>query len=184
MLVNDAAKGRRTVVALAVACALCQLMVAPNIGILGGRANFALVFVGCATIATGSASAPALGFAAGLFYDLAGTGPVGLMALALTLAAFALSRMGSVGAADDPVGALGAFVPVDLAVAVLYALVLLASGQASSFVDVVLMRALPGALLDGLFFLAACALMGRSGRGSGGLGAGSRRGGHYSVKGL
>lgn len=184
MLVNDAAKGRRTTIGLAVACALCQLMVSPNIGLLGGRPNFALVFLAFTALSTGSSSAPALGFAAGLFYDLAGTGPMGLMTLMLTVAAFAMSHMGAVGAAEDPMGALGAFVPVALAVAIGYALVLLVTGQASSFVDVVIMRALPGAALDIAAFLVLSFIMGRIGRTGGSRGVGSRKGGHYSMKGL
>ena len=59
MIVNDAAKGRRTSVVLAVVLGLLQLSVIPNVGILGGRANLALVFVACACLGGDARKAPA-----------------------------------------------------------------------------------------------------------------------------
>ena len=43
MIVNDTGKFRRVAIILAVVLCLLQLSIAPYVGILGGRANLALV---------------------------------------------------------------------------------------------------------------------------------------------
>ena len=48
---------------------LLQLSIAPYVGILGSRANLALVLAVALTLG-GEVKAPAIGFACGLFYDL------------------------------------------------------------------------------------------------------------------
>ena len=91
MIVKDAGKNRRVAVVLGIVLLVLQLGVAPNIGLFGGRANLALVFVGATCLGGEASRAPILGFVAGLVYDLAGTGPIGLMALLLTLAGWLMA---------------------------------------------------------------------------------------------
>lgn len=186
MIVRDASRNRRSALWLALVLLVLQLGFAPNIGILGGRANLALVFVGCTCLGGDARRAPVYGFVAGALYDLSGTGPLGLMALVLTLAGWALASLDRPSPADDLAGSLVLFVPLALGVALLCALVLLALGS-STFVDLVFMRALPGAVLDCLCFVAASKLLERLGGGGsqglnlGGKGHGGRRGGHYTM---
>ena len=168
MIVRDTGKSRRVALVLGAVLLALQLGVAPNIGILGGRANLALVFVGCTCLGGDVRSAPALGFCAGLLYDLAGTGPIGLMALLLTLLGWFLAASDRPGPADDLGGAMALFVPAAVLVGVVYAVVLLALGVSSSPVDALLLRALPGAALDCACFALAGMALARAGAGSGG----------------
>ena len=187
MIVNDQASSRRISAVLAVVLAVLQLALVPNVGILGGRANLALVLAACACLGGEVRSAPVIGCLSGLFYDMTGTGPIGLMALLLTLLAWAYAATGRTRVADDVPAALAIFAPSAVGVGVVYALILLATGQASSFVDVVFLRAVPGAALDCLAFWIVGTLLSRMpGASSSGLslGGGKKRSGHYDMKGL
>jgi len=125
MIVNDTGKARRVSIVLAVVLGILQLSIVPNVAILGGRANLALVFVATVCLGGETSKAPFVGFFAGLFYDLAGSGPIGLMTLLLTLTGFALSAAGRSRVSDDPTASMVLFVPVALVVEALYAIVLL-----------------------------------------------------------
>lgn len=186
MKLNNQAPSHRSTVILGIVLALLQLSVVPNVGILGGRANLALVFVACACMGADTPKAPVIGFLAGLFYDLAGSGPVGLMALLLTVVAWLLSSTGRSSVAEDLPSALALFAPVALVVALVYAIVLLVSGQASSFVDAVFLRGLPGAVLDCVCLAVCGVVLSRVGttRPGGGMSLGGRghQGGHYKMK--
>ena len=182
MIVNDTGRARRVSIALAVVLGILQLSIVPNIGIIGGRANLALVFVASVCLGGETSKAPVTGFFAGLFYDLAGSGPIGLMALLLTLTGFALSAAGRSRVSDDPTASVVLFAPVALAVEVLYAIVLLLFGQAESFVEVVFMRALPGAVLDCLSLCIVAIILARFSGGSSGFGGKHSSG--LSLKGL
>lgn len=183
MIVNDTGKFRRVAIILAIVLCLLQLSIAPYVGILGGRANLALVLAVALTLGGEESKAPAIGFACGLFYDLAGSGPIGLMALLLTVMCYALAVGGHSRIADDPTAGVVLFVPAALIVEVGYALVLLVFGQASSFVDVVFLRALPGALLDCLSMAVVAFALSRTG-GTGGTFGGHHSSGGLSMKGL
>ena len=180
MIVNDSSKNRSTLIVLAVVLAVLQLGVVPNVALLGGRANLSLVLVAVACLGGSTATAPAIGFACGLFYDLAGSGPIGLMALLLTLTGFALASAGRSRVADDFGASLAIFFPLSFVVGVIYACVLLIFGQSSSVVDALFFRALPGAVLDSVSFAIVAFVLSRSaGPSMGGKGA-SR----FSTKGL
>lgn len=70
MIVNDTGKARRVSIVLAVVLGILQLSIVPNVAILGGRANLALVFVAAVCLGGETSKAPFVGFFAGLFYDL------------------------------------------------------------------------------------------------------------------
>lgn len=185
MIVHDTGKSKRTAAVLAVVLLVLQLGFAPNIAILGGRANLALVFVGLTCLGGQPAHAPWQGFLAGLAYDLCGSGPIGLMAILLTLTAWVFAASDRPAPTEDATGALMAFVPMALVVGVAYAICLLVLGQAGSFVDAVFLRAIPGAVLDCLSFALASWVLAHTGAGpSSGLslGAAGRKGSHYSLK--
>ena len=182
MIVNDSGRARRNAIVLAVVLGLLQLSIIPNVGILGGRANLCAVFVAVTCLGGDSSKAPLVGFLSGLFYDLAGSGPIGLMALLLTLAGFALSSSGRSRVADDPAASVAIFAPVSVVLEVVYAVVLLVFGQAGSFFEVVFMRALPGAVLDCLALAIVAFVLSRSGGTGSGLGGKHSSG--LSMKGL
>lgn len=186
MIVNDTSKNKRSLVILGIVLGVLQLAVVPNVALVGGRCNLALVFVALACLGGSAASAPAIGFGAGLFYDLAGSGPIGLMALLLTLLGFALASAGRSRVSDDPAASVTIFVPASLLVGFLYAIVLLVVGQASSFVEVVFLRALPGCVLDVVAFAVCAFVLARFGSSPSGFGGGkgSRGGSRFSTKGL
>lgn len=184
MLVNDPTKVRRQTVILALVLGLLQIAVAPNIGIGSGRANLALVFVGCMCMGSESSTAPFYGFFAGLFYDLVGSGPIGLMALILTAAAWILSLAGQTKPSEDLGSALAFYGPVAAVVNVVYAIVLLISGQAESFIATIVFHALPAIILDIAVFALVAFIMGRTSTPSSGLGSArhSRSKGGLSMK--
>lgn len=71
-----------------VLCAVLQVGVAPHMSILNGHPNFALIFAGCAMATLPPLPSVLCGFFAGVFFDLVGAGPFGLMAFCLTLMNF------------------------------------------------------------------------------------------------
>lgn len=186
MIVNDASRSRRSAAILAVVLGLLQLALVPNVGVLAGRANLALVFVACVCLGSDVQSAPVIGFLAGLFFDLTGSGPIGLMALLLTPLAYGLAAMGRPRVADDLSGSCAVAIPAFAVCELAYAVVLLVTGQ-SSFVDAVFLRALPGAALDAVAFAVVGMVISRAGAQRQGLGAGKargRKGSHFNMKGL
>lgn len=187
MLVNDPAKTRRETVIAGIVLAVLQLALVPNVGIGNGRANLALVFVAYVCLGGSAAKAPLIGFFAGLFYDLVGSGPIGLMALLLTVAAWVMASAGQSRVADDFVSALTFYVPVAGVVALIYAVVLMATGQVSSLVDAVIFRALPGFILDVISFAIFGAIISRTQAPSsrlGGMGGRGSKGGFTMKRGL
>lgn len=88
MQVKDSNKNKRSIGWLALACLVLQLAVAPNFGIGNGRINFALIFSAVVALTIGGRTGVLCGFLAGFVFDLSTTGPVGLMALLLTVSSF------------------------------------------------------------------------------------------------
>lgn len=183
MQVSDRNREARTIVALAVICLVLQLALAPNLALGNGRANFALVFVGCVTLFP-YARRPALsGFLAGLVFDLGSTGPLGLMAFCLTIAGFLLGVYGRGRASGDLTDSLARFAMVDAAVSLVYHLAMLLTGATSSPIDALFLRAVPTAAITFVAFLPFAFYLSRARSAASGLGL-SRRGSHLSGKGL
>lgn len=129
------------------AALVLQLVVAPNIAIMGAMPNFMLVYAGVsAMLHQGDASVVAA-FASGFVFDLATGGTLGVMAALLTLAAFAASKAGAVFGSDTLGVSLVASMMCSLIVEVLYALFYVVSAGVPVF-DALFMRALPCALFD------------------------------------
>ena len=139
MQISDKNREARGIALTAIICAVLQLAIAPNVGLGNGRAHLGRAVV--------------CGFFAGLFYDLSTTGPIGLMALLLSVCGFALGGEGRNRLSGEFASGILLFVVADLVVNVGYGLGLMLAGQGGGFVDAVFLRALPGALLSLVCFL-------------------------------
>ena len=183
MQVSDRNREVRTTVALAIVCLVLQLALAPNLGIGNGRINFALVFAGCLALFPCAKHPVPVAFAAGILFDLSSTGPIGLMGFCLTLASFALGLVARGRGALDLSSSVPLFTATVLAVSIVYNLAMLLTGDSSSIVDSLFLRALPTTLLTVIAFLPFAYYLGRV-RAAGSGFALSRRGSHLSGKGL
>lgn len=159
MIVNDPSKTRRETIIVASILLLLQLSLVPNIGIGSGRANLALVFVCYYCMGGESSKAPIAGFCAGLLYDLSSNGPIGLMALILTLIAWGVSNSNQPKPVDDFGGSMAFFVPVACAVGLIYCTILMACGYEPSFLEAIFFHALPGVILDTVSFAILVAIL-------------------------
>lgn len=176
MQVQDKNRYRRATATLAVVCLVCQLALAPQLGPLAGLANFSLVFAVCMALLRGGEPGVLSGFLAGVVFDLATTGPMGLMALLLTVTTYLLGSEGRNRVADDPQLAWLQGAVACLLVQLAYALVQLAVGQSSSLVEAVVFRALPSGVLTALLLVPFVWATARQGHAGLGLGGSSRRG--------
>ncbi|MCH3948774.1 MAG: rod shape-determining protein MreD [Olsenella sp.] len=187
MRVADKNRDRRDTLTLALVCMVCQLALAPNIGIGNGRANFALVFTACVAFNAGGRRGVLAGFFAGLVFDLSTTGPVGLMAGCCAATAYLMGQEGRNRMAGELAASMAEFSIAALIVSLIYHLAMLMVGQSSSLLDVILLRTLPTAFLTIIAFLPFAWYYSRSVGGGSGLSLGGRRrggGSHLSTRGL
>ncbi|MDR1774896.1 MAG: rod shape-determining protein MreD [Actinomycetes bacterium] len=132
------------------AAVVAQLMLAPNIAIGTVSPDFLLLVVVTMAFVGGSNEGAAIGFIAGLAWDFIGSGAVGPMALTMTVTGF------TAGLLQEHIFAGSWLLPVSLvALAALlsetiYALILLALGDGSSFGAALIQHILPTALYTGL----------------------------------
>ncbi len=166
---------------LAVICLVLQLAVAPNIALGNGRANFALVFSACFALGQGGPRSAVVGFFSGLLFDLSSTTPIGLMAFCLTVSSYLLGAESRNRMSGDFAGSVIQAALAAIATSLVYCLCMLMVGQTSSFVDALVLRALPMALLTVLGFLPFAYYYSRVRTSGPSLGAG---GGHFSKRGL
>lgn len=185
MQVNDANRKRRGIWILGLVCLFLQLGLAPYIGLGNGRINFALVYAAIFSLAVGGQAGVLCGFFAGLVFDLSSTGPIGLMALLLTVMAAVLGIEERNRMVDGFPSTLSAFGLASFVVIFVYHLMMLFVGDATSLADVVLMRTLPTFALTFVAFMPFAYFLCRSAEGSSGNGLRrSRRGGHFDIRGL
>ena len=186
MQVADKNRDRRGTLVLAIACAVLQLALAPNIGLGNGRANFALIFTVCVAFNVGGRKGVLAGFFAGLFFDLSTTGPVGLMAGLCAAAAYVMGQEGRNRMAGEFGASVAEVSIATLVVSLVDHLAMLMVGQSSSFLDVIILRTLPTAFLTIIAFLPFAWIYSRSTGGGPNLSMGGRRrgGSHLSTRGL
>lgn len=135
------------VIALVVAMFL-QVGLAPYLAIGGVVPNFLLLVVVTIALTTGPNEGAAVGFAAGLVFDLLGTAAVGPMALVLTLAGFVAGLLHEAMFAEGwllPLIVLGV---TALASEVAYGLLLNLLGVGGGFWSPLLTKMLPGAVYN------------------------------------
>lgn len=84
MVFQDQARQKTFLITAGIICAVLQVGFAPHIHLFNGHPNFALIFSGLAMATLSSTPSVLCGFFAGVFFDLVGAGPFGLMAFCLT----------------------------------------------------------------------------------------------------
>lgn len=181
MQVRDTNRNKKSIGALAVVCAVVHLAIAPNIGLGAGRANIALVFAGIVALSIGGRSGVLAGFLAGLAYDMTTTGPVGLMALLLTVCSYTLGTEERNRLADDPTASTAVFAIADCAVCLAYHITMLLVGQADSVVDALVARTLPSFVLTLIAFLIFTYILNRGSGNGNGASRGRHGGNHYTL---
>lgn len=172
---QTAGASRRTVAILCAVAAVLQVALAPQVSILGGGFNFMLALVAVLCVTGESRMLVYIGFFAGLFHDLTGSAPIGLMALLLTLAGYVgASAFRGVGGGLTA-GSLRAAGVIVAAVNIVYALALFLMGAQGSLVQALVGHALASTVLT---VLACIPLLAAAGSGEQGRGftAGAKRG--------
>lgn len=152
--------------------ALLHLVLHEHLSLFGAAPNFLFVFTVCATSLYGPAGGCLAGFACGLLHDLTGTGPVGLSALLMSVAGYALGRARAERARGGWRDALPGVALSSLAYRVAYLaglFVLGASGDASWVVPV---RVALSCVLDVVVAALALAVLGRLSAGGKAAGGG------------
>ncbi|MGI6216642.1 MAG: rod shape-determining protein MreD [Coriobacteriales bacterium] len=90
---NNSGPSTKSIVISVIVAFLLQAMLSPNIAIGGISPNFMLLILIPISCAISQRASTVLGFFLGLLFDLLGSGPVGAMALVLTVTGFALGGM-------------------------------------------------------------------------------------------
>ena len=132
---------------------LLQVVVAPNIALVGAVPNFILAYCLVVAIVRPHAAGLVMPFVLGLAYDLMSVSPVGAMSFLLVLATFAASRIFSVMDNGTLFMPLSILVLMTLAVEMAYGLFLLSSGLEVSLIDAFFFRGLPCSLYDAVLGL-------------------------------
>lgn len=133
---------------IVLAALLLQSGLAPSMSIGGIVPNFLLLVVVTLALATGPNEGAAAGFAAGILFDLLGSGPIGPMALVLAITGY------FAGMLHEAMFAEGWLLPLTvLAIAALisefaYAFVLDLLGATYPFWKTLVTRVLPGAVYN------------------------------------
>lgn len=151
MQIQDTNRYRHDAIVLGIVCLMLQLAVAPYIAIANGHPNFAFIFSATFALTVGGPTGVAMGFAAGIVYDLGASSPMGLMAFLLTLSSYILGIEARNKLNDDPGAALVNGLISCFAVSLLYGLAMLLTGSSTSFIDMILTRSLPSFFLTALF---------------------------------
>lgn len=131
----------------AVVAVALQLVLAPNVAIMGAMPNFILVYVGIAAMNHRSDMVPVLAFACGLVADLMGTSTVGVMAALLTLVALLACRVSVILGSESFAVSLMVSMVCSLLVEVAFAGYYIIAADVP-VVSALFMRALPCALYD------------------------------------
>lgn len=159
-------------VASALIAVVLQLVVAPLITIFGVVPNFILVLVIINAMHNSPLRSTIMGFILGLVLDLCSLGPIGAMALVLTILAYATSSLNKRGLSGetfiDALILLAAVVLGEFLVSVIYAVV----GVGPEFLLLLVQRVLPAIVYDALvgfiFLLIYSKVVGNKHSGKGG----------------
>lgn len=128
--------------------ALLQAMLAPYLAIGGVEPNFLLLVVVTLALTEGPTVGAASGFAAGLVFDLLGTGPVGAMALVLTVTGYLAGMLQANLFAEGWRLPLTVVAVASLLSGVAYGIVLQVLGEGGSFWRGFVTVVLPAALYN------------------------------------
>jgi rod shape-determining protein MreD len=130
------------------AATLLQVGLAPYIAIAGVVPNFLLLVVVTLALVEGPVAGASAGFAAGLIFDLLGTGPVGPMALVLTVTGFMAGQLHENMFAEGWLLPLTVLSIASLSSALAYGLMLDMLGAGGPFWQALFTKMLPEAIYD------------------------------------
>ena len=136
-----------TLAALLVATVL-QAGLAPYLAIAGVTPNFLLLVVVTIALVEGPGPGAAVGFTAGLIFDLLGSGPVGPMILVLTLTGYLAGLMHENMFAEGWLLPLTVMAIASLSAEVAYGLILILLGSGAPFWVTFFTKMLPGAVYN------------------------------------
>ena len=136
-----------TLAALLVATVL-QAGLAPYLAIAGVTPNFLLLVVVTIALVEGPGPGAAVGFTAGLIFDLLGSGPVGPMILVLTLTGYLAGLMHENMFAEGWLLPLTVMAIASLSAEVAYGLILILLGSGGPFWSTFFTKMLPGAVYN------------------------------------
>ena len=135
-------------IAAILAAALLQAGLAPYLAIGGVVPNFLLVVVVTLALVEGPAAGASAGFAAGLIFELLGSGPVGPMVLVLTVTGFMAGLLHENMFAEGWLLPLTVLAIASIASTLAYGLMLDLLGAGGPFVLTFFTKILPEALYD------------------------------------
>jgi len=136
-----------TIAALFVAAVL-QAALAPYVSIGQVVPNFLLLVVVTIALVEGPGAGAAVGFSAGLIFDLLGSGPVGPMLLVLTLTGYFTGLMHENMFAEGWLLPLTVLAIATLSAEVAYGLILILLGSGAPFWSTFLTKMLPAAVYN------------------------------------
>lgn len=145
-------KRSRSDVVLIIICLVCQTALATQISILGGTVNFCMILAGIFAARGDAGKATAVGFAAGLYFDMMASTPVGLMALLLTIGSFFYATVFGGQQTSSTAGGVGRFAGFAFAVNLVFGLILFIFGIQTSIVYAMILTPLVNTLLTTLVF--------------------------------
>ena len=144
---NSRAKTNRVAIAVIV-CLLLQAGLSTQVNIVGGTFDFMFALT-CYMAAQGDPSkAVVAGFFSGLYFDLTGSTPVGLMALVLTITAFVLVHSTGFTSSNGSSSQIPATFAYCAAVHAVYGVVLFAMGVQTNIFIAIFGHALSTAVLS------------------------------------
>jgi len=141
-----------TVLAILVA-ALLQVAIAPHLAIGGVVPNLLLLVVVTLALVEGPQAGSTAGFAAGLVFDLLGTGPIGPMALVLAVVGHVAGSLSANMFAEGWLLPLSVLFTASLVAEVSYALLLAVLGEAGALWASLWRISIPSALYNGVLAL-------------------------------
>ena len=127
---------------------ILQAGLAPYLAIAGVVPNFLLLVVVTIALVEGPAPGAGVGFAAGLIFDLLGSGPVGPMILVLTLTGYLAGLMHANMFAEGWLLPLTVLAIASLSAEVAYGLILLLLDSGAPFWSTFFTKMLPGAIYN------------------------------------
>jgi rod shape-determining protein MreD len=141
---------RKIALVTAIICGVLQVMLAPYISIGGVCPNFMILATVCAAFTVGPSRTCVYGFACGVVFDLSTTGPLGAMALVLTVVGYLVSVLAHDALDESVPVALGVLL-VSAFIAELIELVVMCFMGSATFFHSFVATVLPGTLYDAVF---------------------------------
>lgn len=135
-------------IAAVLLAALLQAGLAPYLSIGGVTPNFLLLVVVTLALTEGPTPGASAGFAAGLLFDLLGTGPVGPMTLAFTVTGFLAGLLHAQMFAEGWLLPLTVLAVAALGAEIAYGVLLSLLGEGGSFLLGLLTKMLPAAVYN------------------------------------